>query len=157
MSIHIMPGLYTSSYKKDLKTFQDIYDDPSIKPDEIKFYPTSVIPNTELHDLYKAGEYKPLETETIKKIIKETFQNIIPPYTRIKRLIRDIPSTEIIAGSSITNLSQLTRQEIRDHIVGSSEAQALYAKLYQNSKLYATLDEYLTHQSHDLDERYKEI
>jgi histone acetyltransferase (RNA polymerase elongator complex component) len=98
-----------------------------------------------------------LETDVIKKIIKETFQHIIPPYTRIKRLIRDIPATEIIAGSSITNLSQLTRQEIRDQIVGSSEAQALYAKLYQNSKLYETLDEYLALQSDDLHERYKEI
>jgi elongator complex protein 3 len=56
-----------------------------------------VIPNTELYDLYKAGKYKPLTTDVIQKLIKETFQNIIPPYTRIKRLIRDIPATEIAA------------------------------------------------------------
>lgn len=96
-SLHIMPGLYGSDYTKDLKTFQDLYTDPFFKPDEIKFYPTSVIPNTQLHELYKQGKYTPLETEDIKKLIRETFLTIIPPYTRIKRLIRDIPANEIVA------------------------------------------------------------
>lgn len=96
-SIHIMPGLYQSSYEKDLGTFQKIYEDPFLLPDEIKFYPTSVIPNTELYNLYKQGKYIPLETSQIKQLIKETFLHIIPPYTRIKRLIRDIPATEIEA------------------------------------------------------------
>jgi len=49
-----MPGLYQSDYEKDRQTFIDVYSYPEIKPDEIKFYPTSVIPNTELYDLYEA-------------------------------------------------------------------------------------------------------
>jgi len=53
ISLHVMPGLYTSTYAKDLKTFKDLYTDPFFKPDEIKFYPTSVIPNTELFTLWK--------------------------------------------------------------------------------------------------------
>jgi elongator complex protein 3 len=96
-SLHIMPGLYSSTYAKDLKTFKDLYTDPFFKPDEIKFYPTSVIPNTQLYRLYKQGKYKPLETDDIKKLIRETFLTVIPPYTRIKRLIRDIPANEIVA------------------------------------------------------------
>jgi elongator complex protein 3 len=97
ISVHIMPGLYMSSYAKDLKTFVDLYTDPFLKPDEIKFYPTSVIPHTKLAQLYKKGEYVPLETEDIKKLIRQTFLEVIPPYTRIKRLIRDIPANEIMA------------------------------------------------------------
>ena len=96
-SLHIMPGLYGSSYAKDLKTFQDLYSDPYFKPDEIKFYPTSVIPNTQLCKLYKQGKYTPLETDDIKKLIRQTFLDVIPPYTMIKRLIRDIPANEIVA------------------------------------------------------------
>lgn len=92
-----MPGLYGSSYEKDLKTFKDLYSDPFFKPDEIKFYPTSVIPNTQLCKLYKQGKYTPLETDDIKRLIRETFLTVIPPYTRIKRLIRDIPANEIVA------------------------------------------------------------
>ena len=45
-SIHIMPGLYGYTYEKDLWTFQKIYSDPYLKPDEIKFYPTSVVQTT---------------------------------------------------------------------------------------------------------------
>jgi histone acetyltransferase (RNA polymerase elongator complex component) len=39
-----MPGLYGSSIEKDIQTFREVYSDPYLKPDEIKFYPTSVIP-----------------------------------------------------------------------------------------------------------------
>ena len=96
-SLHIMPGLYGSSYAKDLETFKKVYSDSFFKPDEIKFYPTSVIPNTQLCRLYKQGKYKPLQTKDIQRLIRETFLTVIPPYTRIKRLIRDIPANEIVA------------------------------------------------------------
>lgn len=143
MSVHLMPGLYQSDYHKDLQTFIDVYQDPEIKPDEIKFYPTSVIPNTELYDLYESGDYKPLETSIIKALIRECFLHIIPPYTRIKRLIRDIPSTEIVAGSSVTNLSQLTHQDLKKQLKGSKELHDLYARLYENLSVYHTLNDYL--------------
>jgi elongator complex protein 3 len=42
-SVHIMPGLYSSTKEKDIRTMEKVYQDPYIKPDEIKFYPTSVI------------------------------------------------------------------------------------------------------------------
>jgi elongator complex protein 3 len=68
-----------------------------VRPDEIKLYPTSVIPNTELYDLYRSGEYIPLTNQQIKDIVKKVQIDHIPPYTRIKRLIRDIPATEVAA------------------------------------------------------------
>ena len=111
-SVHIMPGLYMSTYEKDLETFKRLYEDPFLKPDEIKFYPTSVIPNTELATLYHEGKYIPLSTDEIKQLIEEVLLTIIPPYTRIKRLIRDIPSQEILAGSTVTNLHQLVENDL---------------------------------------------
>lgn len=143
-SLHIMPWLYMSDTDKDYQTFVDLYSDDFFKPDEIKFYPTSVIPNTELYDLYKQWEYKALTTDEIKNLVRKVFSNIIPPYTRIKRLIRDIPSTEIVAWSSITNLSQLVRQEIRRDLK-SDEAQreALYNKIYPNNKNVNTEEEFV--------------
>lgn len=53
ISTHFMPGLYGSTKQKDINTFKMAYEDPAIKSDEIKFYPTAVIPNTELYDLRK--------------------------------------------------------------------------------------------------------
>ena len=135
-SIHIMPGLHGYTYEKDLWTFQKIYSDPYLKPDEIKFYPTSVVKNTILYDLYEKGEYKPLTIDYIQKLIKQTFLEIIPPYTRIKRLIRDIPATEITAGSNITNLSQLTHNELKKELKSNpDEAKKLYSRLYGEYEL----------------------
>jgi len=144
-SIHIMPWLYQSDYEKDLWTFEKTYSDLFIKPDEIKFYPTSVIPNTELYDLYISWHYKPLLIEHIQKLIKETFKKIIPPYTRIKRLIRDIPSHEIAAWSNITNLSQLTHNELLEEFRNNSEsAKKLYSRLYWNYQLFDSFEEFIT-------------
>jgi elongator complex protein 3 len=143
-SIHIMPWLYKSNYNKDLWTFHQIYSDPFLKPDEIKFYPTSVIPNTELYELYKDWKYKALTIEYIQKLIKETFQEIIPPYTRIKRLIRDIPATEIAAGSNITNLAQLTHNELQKELrADSKKAQELYSRLYWDYKLFDSVEDFI--------------
>ncbi len=142
-SVHLMPGLYGSDEEKDLQTFIDIYGDPAFRPDEIKFYPTSVIPNTELYELYKKGEYKPIETESIKRIITTTFRDIIPPYTRIKRLIRDIPSTEIVAGSSTTNLAQLMHEGLYKQWRNTDTIRDIYSRLYENSHYYDSIEQFL--------------
>ena len=142
--VHIMPGLYKSSLEKDIGTFQQIYDNPYIKPDEIKFYPTSVIPNTQLFDLYKSGEYKPLETKEIAHIIETTLTTIIPPYTRIKRLIRDIPATEIAAGSNVTNLNQLVHEKLQKDQNQNIEARhPFFGRLYGSFTQHTTFDEYI--------------
>ena len=148
ISIHLMPWLYGSDFEKDIQSFKDIYSDPSFQPDEIKFYPTSVIPNTELYNLYKEWKYTPITTDQILAEIRETFLNIIPPYTRIKRLIRDIPATEIVAGSNITNLSQMAHEsllkEMRDsyHWKWNIDIENFYRRLYWDYKLYESEEEY---------------
>ncbi len=111
-STHLMPGLYGSNEEKDIETFQIAYSTPRVKPDEIKFYPTAVIPNTELYDLYKSGEYKPLTADILERIIRVAKTQIIPPYTRIKRLARDFDTNEVVAGANTPNLRQLVMNEM---------------------------------------------
>ena len=148
ISIHLMPWLYGSDFEKDIQSFKDVYTDPYFQPDEIKFYPTSVIPNTELYNLYKEWKYTPITTEQILSEIRETFLNIIPPYTRIKRLIRDIPATEIVAWSNITNLSQMAHESLLKemknsfHWKGSIDVEKFYSRLYWDYELYESEDEY---------------
>jgi len=113
ISIHLMAWLYGSDLEKDKKTFELTFTDPDFKPDEIKFYPTAVIPNTELYRLWLEGKYKPITPEQIKELIFRAKQNVVPPWTRIKRLIRDIPADEIVAWANITNLRQLALQQLQ--------------------------------------------
>jgi elongator complex protein 3 len=74
-----------------------LYTDPWLKPDEMKLYPTSVIPDTELYTLYREGKYTPIDTDYIARLTQDVFWSVIPCYTRVKRFIRDIPATEIAA------------------------------------------------------------
>jgi len=113
ISVHMMPWLYKSTPEKDIESFKILFEDPYLQPDELKFYPTSVIPNTELYKLWKEWKYTPITTNEIKEIIKKVKQNYIPPYTRIKRLIRDIPAHEIASWSNVTNLRQLVVLEMQ--------------------------------------------
>jgi len=145
ISVHIMPWLYKSNKEKDIWTFTKLYNDPFLKPDEIKLYPTSVIPWTELNELYKKGEYIPLETEDINKLIEEVLLKKIPPYTRIKRLIRDIPTTEIVAWSKVTNLSQLTRDKMKSKMKINKYKNIFYTRLYDKYELFEKFDIRLPH------------
>ena len=135
ISAHMMPWLYKSTIEKDIESFKILFEDPYLKPDELKFYPTSVIPNTELYQLYKKWEYTPITTEEIKKVIKEVKQNYIPPYTRIKRLIRDIPESEIVSWSTITNLRQLAENELKKELKIDKKLQEKYFhRLFENQE-----------------------
>lgn len=155
ISIHLMPWLYWSNIQKDIQSFKDVFEE-EYQPDEIKFYPTSVIPNTELYDLYMGWKYNPITTDEILYIIRETFLHIIPPYTRIKRLIRDIPATEIVAWSNITNLSQIAHEwllkEIKQSIWNPSSqtinAIDFYSRLYGEYELFNNEESYVLNTSH---------
>ena len=143
-SIHIMPWLYGSNVEKDIKTFKEVYSNPYLKPDEIKFYPTSVIPWTVLYKLYEEWKYSPITTEQISEIIATTFREIIPPYTRIKRLIRDIPATEIAAGSNITNLSQLMHERLLKEYKDKPEiAKKFYERIYENVDIFSSEEDFV--------------
>ncbi|USN54712.1 MAG: radical SAM protein [Candidatus Peribacteria bacterium] len=112
VSNHYMPGLYASTLDKDIETFRLAYSSPRIKSDEQKFYPTAVIPNTDLYQLYKAGEYQPLTDQDLETIVRRVKTEIIPPYTRIKRLARDFDTNEVVAGANTPNLRQIVMKEL---------------------------------------------
>jgi histone acetyltransferase (RNA polymerase elongator complex component) len=65
---------------------------------------------------------------------------VIPPYTRIKRLIRDIPANEIVAWSTITNLSQLMHNQLSQEQKNKPWARKnFYGRLYWKYTLCSSL------------------
>ncbi len=110
VSYHMMPGLLGSSLKKDLEMFRVIFTDHDFKPDLLKIYPCVVTRNSALYKLWKAGKYKALSNKQTEELIFE-IKKIVPPYVRISRLIRDIPTTSIIAGPNISNLRQIIQNK----------------------------------------------
>ncbi len=107
---HWMPNLYGSSVKKDIKDYKKLWT-KKYRPDELKIYPTSIIENTKLNYLYQEGLYKPYTDEELSELLK-TILPFTPRYCRLTRIVRDIPSDEIIAGNKKTNLRQLVDIEM---------------------------------------------
>ncbi len=111
LHLHWMPNLYGATPAKDRVDFARFFEDPAIRPDELKIYPCSLIADTELYAHYLAGRYLPYsETELVELLadVKPT----IPPYTRINRLFRDIPAHHIQAGVKLSNLRQVVHEEL---------------------------------------------
>ncbi|MFH1535570.1 MAG: hypothetical protein ABIC96_00660, partial [Patescibacteria group bacterium] len=66
-----------------------------------------------IYKWWKKGEYKPYSNEKLVKLLCE-IKKIIPYYVRITRLIRDIPSTSIIAGNKVSNLRQVLDKKSKE-------------------------------------------
>jgi elongator complex protein 3 len=108
---HMMPGLPGSSPDRDLDGFRETLENPAFKPDMIKIYPTLVLCGTKLYDWWKDGSYIPLTTAQAVKLVADMKESV-PPWVRIMRVGRDIPSTIIKAGVDKTNLRQLVHEEL---------------------------------------------
>jgi elongator complex protein 3 len=107
INYHVMPGLPGSTLKKDYKMFQQLFSNSNFQPDMLKIYPTVVIKNSALYNIWKNKGYKALTDKQFEKFILQVKNKIIPPYVRIQRLVRDVPSTSIVAGPTLSNLRQM--------------------------------------------------
>lgn len=103
---HMMPNLYGSDIDKDLAMFKQLFADERFQPDMIKIYPCVVTKYAKLQEIYEKGKYIPYTDEQLIELLIK-IKEIIPPYVRIQRLIRDIPADNIIAGSKVSNLRQI--------------------------------------------------
>jgi elongator complex protein 3 len=56
---HWMPNLYGSSPEEDVHDFARLFEDPDLRPDELKIYPCSLIESAELMVHYEAGRWQP--------------------------------------------------------------------------------------------------
>ncbi|MBN2015871.1 tRNA uridine(34) 5-carboxymethylaminomethyl modification radical SAM/GNAT enzyme Elp3 [Candidatus Dojkabacteria bacterium] len=113
LHLHWMLNLYGSNSQKDYRDFKRLFDDPGIRPDELKIYPCVLIKGTELYELYKKGKYKPYTKDELLDLLVKCKQ-YIPRYTRISRLFRDIPSFEIIGSVKETNFREIVLNEMKN-------------------------------------------
>ena len=110
VTYHIMPGLPGATAARDAKMYKKLFSDERFQPDQIKFYPTVVTKGSLLYKWWQSGKYKPYRDEVLWDLIIKC-KAATPPYVRIIRLIRDIPSESIIAGNRVTNLRQVMKQK----------------------------------------------
>lgn len=108
VTYHMMIGLKGAD---DLDMFSRIFNDESFKPDMLKIYPCMVLKGTKLYDEWKQGRFKPITTKEAKVVLK-SIKEMVPPYVRINRIQRDIPTYMTEAGVDMTNLRQQVLEEL---------------------------------------------
>jgi elongator complex protein 3 len=109
----MMPNLLGSTPETDRESMKRIFDDSDFRPDELKIYPMVVTPHSELEAIWKEGGFSPYDDETLIDLMAE-LQGMIPEYVRLNRMYRDIPADQILAGSKLANLRQLTEGRMKE-------------------------------------------
>ncbi len=109
---HWMPNLYGSSPEADVADYRRLFADPDIRPDELKIYPCSLIESAELMGVYQRGEWAPYSEEVLLGVLLACFLST-PEYCRLTRVVRDIPSTDIVAGDMKPNFRQTVEAALK--------------------------------------------
>lgn len=109
---HLMLGLPGMDPERDFADFTRLFEDPAFRPDFLKIYPTLVLPGTPLYDDWKLGRYQPYDTPTASELLAR-MKGALPPWVRIQRIQRDIPSRLIAAGVRTSNVRELAVARLR--------------------------------------------
>ena len=109
---HWMPNLLGATSESDLQDFGRLWEDPGLKPDELKIYPTMLVKNAELYEYWKRGEYQPYSESELVDLLSAC-KTQVPPYVRINRIIRDIPTTNVVEGNKRANLRQIVQEHMK--------------------------------------------
>lgn len=111
--IHWMPNLLGATPEGDLRDFLRFWDEPALRPDEMKLYPTGLLRGTRLYDFYEQGEYQPYDEQTLAALLKAAKKRV-PRYCRLNRVMRDIPAPDIAAGVTTSNLRQVVQNQLKE-------------------------------------------
>jgi elongator complex protein 3 len=111
VGFHMMPNLPGSDLASDRQMFETLFVDPRFRPDFLKIYPTLVTPGSEIEALWQDGKYSPYAEDELIDLIAYG-KSLIPEYTRLQRIQRDIPAKLIVAGSKHSNFRQLAKNRL---------------------------------------------
>uniref|UniRef100_A0A915JG77 Radical SAM C-terminal extension domain-containing protein n=1 Tax=Romanomermis culicivorax TaxID=13658 RepID=A0A915JG77_ROMCU len=110
---HMMPDLPNVGLERDLEQFAEFFENPDFRADGLKIYPTLVIRGTGLYELWKTGRYKSYPAHILVDLVAKILA-MVPPWTRIYRVQRDIPMPLVSSGVEHGNLRELALARMKD-------------------------------------------
>ncbi len=121
--VHMMPGLprpkpdgsIMPDPAMDADDMERLFAEQEWRPDMLKMYPTLVVHEgeTSLKKWWKEGRYVPYDTEQAATVVADAYRHI-PPWCRVQRVDRDIPTTHVDAGVQNSNLRQIAEAKAND-------------------------------------------
>ncbi|MEK6975794.1 MAG: radical SAM protein [Candidatus Thermoplasmatota archaeon] len=105
------PNPWATNAQADVDDMRRLFAEEAWRPDMLKIYPCLVVMEgeTPLKRLWQEGKYVPLDTAAATIVAGEG-KGFVPPWCRIQRIDRDIPTTHVEAGVKNSNLRQLAQQ-----------------------------------------------
>lgn len=110
---HMMPDLPNVGLERDMEQFTEFFENPAFRPDGLKLYPTLVIRGTGLYELWKSGRYKSYAPSDLVDLVARILA-LVPPWTRVYRVQRDIPMPLVTSGVEHGNLRELAFARMKD-------------------------------------------
>ncbi|XP_069831886.1 elongator complex protein 3 isoform X1 [Dendropsophus ebraccatus] len=110
---HMMPDLPNVGLERDIEQFIEFFENPAFRPDGMKLYPTLVIRGTGLYELWKTGRYRSYSPSTLVDLVARILA-LVPPWTRVYRVQRDIPMPLVSSGVEHGNLRELALARMKD-------------------------------------------
>jgi len=110
---HMMPDLPNVGMERDLEQFKEYFENPAFRSDGLKLYPTLVIRGTGLYELWRTGRYKNYPPEALVDLTAKILA-LVPPWTRVYRVQRDIPMPLVTSGVEHGNLRELALNRMKD-------------------------------------------
>ena len=114
LGIQMMTGLFGDSDETCMKSLEKIV---ALHPDCVRIYPTLVLRDTYLHQLYEEGVYTPQTLDDAVKLcadLKERFDEENIPVIRIGLMTSDNinPDVDVVAGPYHPSIGELVLSEI---------------------------------------------
>lgn len=110
---HMMPDLPNVGWDRDLAQFREYFENPRFRSDGLKIYPTLVIRGTGLYELWRSKRYNNYSPDQLIDLIARILA-MVPPWTRVYRVQRDIPMPLVTSGVEHGNLRELVLARMRD-------------------------------------------
>ncbi|MEA3335379.1 MAG: tRNA uridine(34) 5-carboxymethylaminomethyl modification radical SAM/GNAT enzyme Elp3 [Chloroflexota bacterium] len=113
LHLHWMPNLLGATPESDLADYARLWNDPDMRPDELKVYPCSLIAGTELYEIWQQGGYQPYDEGALLALIADCKART-PRYCRLSRVVRDIPANYVAEGNRFNNLREMAQKALAD-------------------------------------------
>lgn len=101
----MMPDLPNVDFERDYWQFIEYFENPKFRTDGLKIYPTLVMRGTVLYELWKTGRYQSYAPDVLIDLVAKIL-GLIPPWTRVYRVQRDIPMPLVSSGVEHGNLRE---------------------------------------------------
>ena len=108
---HWMPNLLGATPRDDLAGFRVLFEDPELRPDELKIYPCVLVESAELARHHASGAWRPYSDPELVELLAACLERT-PPWCRVTRVVRDFSAADVAAGTHRANLRELAERAL---------------------------------------------